>query len=286
MTLLTFPTTSRRTSDDLPPNRTLLVRPESDARYYNDEAQPVLRVPYADPKRRGETRPVTLADARKLGLFPSVTNVISLLDRPSLRAWQSTQYILSALTLPRLPGESDDDFALRVVDDGEAERRQAADEGSELHDAIASYLMGERSGLYQSDWSQHMRAFDAWWSGSGFRCLDAEHRFVNREHGYAGMVDCVATTSHAPESYEDLVIIDWKSQKTAPGKKVTFYDEWAMQLAAYAHTPGIRLVSVVISRTEPGRIELKEWGDRDRWWACYHAALCLWKLRVDYYPGK
>lgn len=282
MTLLAFPS---RTHCDEVPSRGLLVRPDSDPRYYNDDAQPVLRVPYADPKRRGETRPVTLADARKLKLYPSVTNTISIIDRPSLRAWQASQYILSALTLPRIAGESDDDFALRVVDDGEAYRNQAADEGVELHNAIAEYLQGNERSAYRGDWSAHMRAFAAWWSGSGFRALDVEHRFVNREHGYAGMVDCVATTSREPESYEDLIIIDWKTQATQPGKKVTFYDEWAMQLAAYAHTPGIRLISVVISRTEPGRIELKEWDDRDRWWACFHAALCLWKLMRDYYPG-
>jgi hypothetical protein len=283
MTLLTFPSHAQTIEIERPASA-LLVRPQRDARFYDGEGRPVLYVPYADPKREGETRRVTLADARKLGLYPSVTTALSIIDRPAIRAWQATQYIMAALTLPRLPDETLDAFAVRVVEDGEAYRNQAADEGRDLHEAIADYLAGRDDYTYRGEWSAHLRAFATWWAGSGYRCLAAEHAFINRDLGYGGMVDALITDKDKPERLEDLIICDWKTATTEPGKPVKFYDEWAIQLGGYAQR-GPRLVNVVISRTEPGRIELKEWTDPELQWARFHAALCLWKLLNNYYPG-
>lgn len=273
-----------------------LVKPASDGRWYNRDAIPILRVNYADRKRAGETRPPTLADARKLGLYPSESLVRSMLARPALQAWQATQYIMAALTLPRLEGESLDEFAVRVVEDGEAYRNQAAAAGQDLHAAIADYMAGRDAFSYRGDWSAHLRAFAGWWEASGLRCLAAEHRFVNHEFGYGGMVDCLATDVDDPQDLEDLIVIDWKTQETEPGQPVRWYDDWAIQLASYGQR-GPRMLSVVVSRSEPGRVEMGPpprrserslgpgWHERDRWWAVFHAALCLWKLRSDYYPG-
>ena len=57
-------------------------------------------VPYAG-KREGFRRP-TLRDARKNGWLPSVTTIISLLDRPGLRAWRMARAIEIALAMPNL----------------------------------------------------------------------------------------------------------------------------------------------------------------------------------------
>jgi hypothetical protein len=67
-------------------------------------------------------RPTTLRDARKLGLLPSVTNVLGVINKPELVEWKMTQAVLAALTLPRRDGEDLGVFA-------KASRRRRAEPG-------------------------------------------------------------------------------------------------------------------------------------------------------------
>lgn len=46
-------------------------------------------------------RDTTLRDARELGLFPSTTSILKVINKPELENWKQTQAILAALTLPR-----------------------------------------------------------------------------------------------------------------------------------------------------------------------------------------
>ena len=63
------------------------------------------------PSAKGEARATTLRDARKLGLLPSVTNVLGVINKPELVEWKMTQAVLAALTLPRRDGGGEDGFA-------------------------------------------------------------------------------------------------------------------------------------------------------------------------------
>ena len=117
----------------------LIVPRESSSHWYFPDGTPLHQVPRADGK--GD-RPTSLRDARKLGLFPSVTNVLSILAKPGLEAWKIEQGILAALTLPRNEDEPLDDFAKRVVADMSSEVGRAADLGSAVHAAIEGYAQG------------------------------------------------------------------------------------------------------------------------------------------------
>lgn len=81
----------------------ILVPRESASHWYFPDGSPLHEVERADGKG---TRPTNLRDARKLGLYPSVTNILSVLAKPGLNAWKQEQAILAALTLPRRSGES------------------------------------------------------------------------------------------------------------------------------------------------------------------------------------
>jgi hypothetical protein len=81
------------------------------------------------------TRPVTLADARKVLALPSVTNVLAVLAKPGLDAWKIEQGIMAALTLPRVADEPLDMFARRVVTDMGEQVERAADFGTSIHAA-------------------------------------------------------------------------------------------------------------------------------------------------------
>lgn len=63
----------------------LIVPRESASHWYFPDGTPLHEVPRADGKGQ---RPTSLRDARKLGLFPSVTNVLSILAKPGLDAWK------------------------------------------------------------------------------------------------------------------------------------------------------------------------------------------------------
>ena len=87
-------------------------------------------------------RPTTLRDARKLGLLPSVTNVLGVINKPELVEWKMTQAVLAALTLPRLEGEGEDAFAKRVVEQGKdvvEDAREGGERGGEDRDGPGSH---------------------------------------------------------------------------------------------------------------------------------------------------
>src|SRR5437667_12753556 len=103
-------------------------------------------------------RPVTLADARKVLAFPSVTNVLGVLAKPSLEAWKIEQGILSALTLPRQPGEDLGTFAKRVVSDMGEQVEKAADFGSAINGACELYELNKEL----EDTVLMLRCMDSW----------------------------------------------------------------------------------------------------------------------------
>lgn len=262
-----------------------LVTPEGGSHWYDGAGNPVYTVPYADPKREGEYRSTTLRDARSMKLFPSTTNVLGVVARPGLEAWKQSQMILAALTLPRLPAESLDEFATRVVKDGQEEAKRAAEAGTLIHDAIETYLWGEV--MPDGALAPFIEGFAEWWWRQDLETECVEQCFCRPDLGYGGRVDWIGNDGNR------LVIIDWKTSATKPGQRVGFYDEWAMQEASYAKgvcRPGARLISVVVSRTEPGRIEQHEWtrtpGERERWWAAFESAKALWCLTNNYFPAQ
>ena len=73
----------------------VIIPREPSSHWYFPDGTPLHQVPRADGKG---SRPTSLRDARKLGLFPSVTNVLSILAKPGLEAWKQEQAILAART--------------------------------------------------------------------------------------------------------------------------------------------------------------------------------------------
>ena len=101
---------------------------------------------YEVPRAKGDgMRPTTIADARKLGLVPSVTAIIGIAAKPGLQKWKLQQMLHAALTLPRLPDESTDAFAERVILDSEEQSKKAMERGTELHAAIEEWINGQQS---------------------------------------------------------------------------------------------------------------------------------------------
>ena len=270
----------------------LLVPRESASHWYFPDGTPLHEVPRADGKGK---RPTTLRDARKLGLFPSVTNVLSILAKPALDAWKQEQAILAALTLPRNEGETLDDFAKRVLIDMHSEVGRAADLGSAVHAAIEGYAQGR----WLPENKEVARLFEParQWFDKEVTCVHSvEIATGHAEWGYAGRVDLVATL----KSTGRPTVIDFKTQKTRRDKDGNFkpilHDTWPLQLEAYRQALASRdkgltnaaIASVVIGSTEPVPVVVKVWADADKagFFKAFLAARDLWVWQKNYCPVK
>lgn len=231
--------------------------------------------------RNGLPRPVTLRDARQLGLVPSVTTVLSVVAKPQLTTWQVRQGILAALTLPRREGETDDAYLARVLDDSRQQVVDAAAEGTRIHDAIDASFAGR---WYPEKYRQHVEAaraalaeafpwVDDWVVEQSFAC----------SAGYGGKVDL-----HSPSTG---IVVDWKG-KDGPlddGKRLAYDQHW--QLAAYQRglgLPSAPCASGFVSRTHPGAFKLHVWtpDEIEQGWQVFEAALALWRAVRGYDPRQ
>ena len=233
---------------------------------------------------------MTLADARKVLAYPSVTNVLGVLAKPGLDAWKIEQGIMAALTLPRQADEPLDAFARRVVTDMGEQVEKAADLGSAIHNACEVYALNKQVPTDPTLLSL-FEPWRKWFDENVERIGSIEQTYVHHEHGYAGRVDMVALIKGI-----GWAVVDFKTQKvkrSAKGEaKPAFYETWPLQLAAYRQAvlaSGAKnvtaLVSVVIDSVQPGPVHVKQWTDVD-YFGSFLAAAALWKYVKGYDPVR
>lgn len=248
------------------------VYQERSAHWYTADGHPQHDVP--NLSKPGQFRSTTLTDAKKLALLPSVTGIQGVVKKPALDAWIQTQLVLAALTLPKLSGESLDDFAKRVVRDSSEQSKAASAFGTRIHALVESYLRNKDFSFdITKDELKYLEGFEAWQEEHELGHTALEKTFGTEDEGFGGTIDFVGTLNKIQ------VIIDWKTQKTKADKPIMFYPEWASQLAAYKYGNGYKdhqLVSVAISSTEPGRVEHKMWPSSEEAWEVFKAKRTLY----------
>jgi hypothetical protein len=227
---------------------------------------------YEQTTGKGGLRPTDLRDARKLGLVPSVTTVLSVLAKPALTNWLVEQGIMAALTLPRIPGEPEADFIARIRTDSKAQAKAAAEEGNRIHDACESAVKGLP---YPDTYRPHVAAVVNELNRLFPDVSDwvAEASFASRM-GYGGKVDL-----HSPSTG---IVVDYKGKDGdfSDGKKLAFDQHW--QLAAYQvglELPPNVCANLFVSRTHPGCVASHVWKvpEMEHGWQVFDAALATWK---------
>ena len=243
---------------------------------------------HTQPKTKGDgERSTDLRDARKLSLIPSVTTILGIFAKPGLERWKMQAVGEVAFDLPRIDGESRKDFGKRCIVKQAAPVEEAADFGTEVHDAIEKYFEGEP--IPDELYTYVKPAFD-WKQEQGLRFVEREKILVNTEHGFAGMVDIVCVGQNGEKG-----VIDWKTRKTFEGRKVTPYDFQIHQIAAYAATHwGAEAVengevhgaNCYISSTEPGRFKPFGYSPPEiaAAWETFKAACAIWRSLKNYDP--
>jgi hypothetical protein len=269
-----------------------LFSPDS-AHWYQRDGVPLHSVPSA----KGEPRPTTLRDARKLGLVPSVTNILGVIAKPELTAWLQEQAVMAALTLPRTPGESEDVFAKRVVADSLSTRDNAADFGTAFHrgaERVARSLEVDPAHP-AAEWLRHYRD---WFQANALAVHWTEKVLVHQEWGYAGTADLLM--EHAGHG---LTLVDFKTtktqrvlpastdgaQRTARPTQFKPYKSWCYQLAAYRQALGqpVKCMNLIVNSVEPSLPIEHVWseGEVARGWAAFEAARRLWGIEKNYEPS-
>jgi hypothetical protein len=230
--------------------------------------------------KNGKERNTDLRDARKLGLYPSVTTILKVMAKPGLQAWIVEQGILSALTLPRTEGEPLDAFAARVATDMDAQRDQAANLGTLIHDAIKSWLNGL---MPDSSMEGYVEGFRKWAHENNVKPICTERHMTSGEWGFAGQTDLFAEVNGR------RLVVDYKSQKFKNGKPA-FYEDWPIQLSAYARmlmeagekVDGCMSLAIDVEGICP--VVTKEWPDMEKDFAAFASAFSLWKYLKDFNP--
>lgn len=210
--------------------------------WYTRDGVPAYEVRAAN----GNMRPTTIRDARKLGLVPSVTTVLSIKAKPALTEWKVRQGILAALTLARQMDEPDDSYLDRVMADSRQQAIDAAAEGTRIHDAIERAYKGQ---VVPHDYRPHVQAAQDEIARLFPHVNDwvAEASF-GHEDGFGGKVDL-----HSPSTG---ITVDYKGKDGdfSDGKKL----HWDQNEQLGAYQIGLKLpnapgANIFVSRTHPGK---------------------------------
>jgi hypothetical protein len=229
---------------------------------------------YTTIGKTGE-RPTTLRDARKEGLLPSTTTIINILDKAGLTNWKLQQVLLSALTLPREPQESEQDWLARVMKDSRETGYKAANRGTEIHGIIEGWF----EQVYMPEKPAYLDAIDsALKTAFGEQAWLCEKSFAH-PLGYGGRVDLMAKPINGNGTG---YVVDFKT-KDIDLDKVDVYFEHELQLASYReglNLPNARCAILFVNGTtnQVKLVEIEE-AQLQKSWDCFQHLLRVYQIK-------
>ena len=229
---------------------------------------------YTVKSKDGSLRPATLRDARKLGLVPSVTNIIRCAAAPGLERWKLDQMLHAALTLPRKDGEAEKDYISRIWQDSQETAKKAAERGTAIHAAIQGHF--EHVPPSVDMWPHVQGVLHEITTKCGTWAWLPESSFAH-PLGFGGKVDLSCPWG----------VIDFKTKEFDENTELKTWDEHAMQLAAYRYGLGweqARGAIVYVSVTNPGLCRLLEIPQDElaKGWRMFYSLLQYWKAKNNF----
>jgi hypothetical protein len=258
------------------PSTAKLVQTESSGHWYTQEGESAHVV----IGKNGNERNTTVTDARKMGLLPSVTSVLGIMDKPQLTAWKIEQAIMSSLTLPKEDGETLEEYAKRVVKDSKQSTTKAAEHGTKMHEQMEHILLG-RDCSKDPELQPYIKTFREWAEDNVEKTYWCERALVGA--GYAGRCDAYVKLKGIGDA-----IIDLKNRKVNP-KYDPFYDSDCAQLWAYriaSENPKAACVSVVLAANDPETLVIHQWSEEELHESgiAFQAMLKVWAWSKKYVP--
>jgi hypothetical protein len=267
--------------------------------WYTKNGQAMHKVP-------GKTvaeRDTTIADARIMGLLPSVSGITKMMANPGLDRWKQDITIEAALKYATQCDCGDMDVDNKFYAEIRAESNKvagaAADLGVKIHAAIESALRFEQwenqsVELADGKLVELKELVDpalAKLEELGINIVETEKVVTCSSHGYAGQMDVSYVNGDVAG------ILDFKSTKTKPTKKIEVRQGQSMQIAAYHYAcwsskdkphfqPNHQGINLYISTTEIGRVDVVKYDAAElaKQWEGFLACLTLWRLQNNYDP--
>ena len=190
------------------------------------------------PYHKHKGKDISVAKARELGLFPSVSAIVDLMPRSdALERWKIKEISKRVFDAPCPDFQDALDYAYASHFKA-LEKTQET--GTSIHNAIEKRLLGLDHDLHQETVDVVMD-----WLEVNYGKVDwkTEHTFSHPD-GYGGTCDL----------HSEDVVIDFKTKDFNPGDKVRGYPNHAAQLALYSRGLDIRggeHVNLFISRNKP-----------------------------------
>lgn len=261
------------------------------SRWYTREGVPVDEC----IGRNGAVKKPTLREARQEGWVPSVTTILSVMAKPELDNWKLKEVARRCSHATIGEGETEEEYASRMVEQAREEMAVARDKGSEIHSEIDRMLFAKQEQVGTYTVSRYTDAARTALEELGVwdQRMLIESPFC--AHGVAGKRDLVGV--------DERWLMDWKTtSKPLDDGKIPDYDEYCAQLAAYSMgtwdnlSPyqGMNLAlrngchNIFLSTSNPGVYAIKTWtfDELKRGWAMYACCRELWQLKNDYYFTK
>lgn len=243
-----------------------LYVPEEGSHWYSVDGTPTHHVPNAS--KPGEFRRTTKRDAKRLGLVPSVTVKLRVVNKPAVNAYLINQHLISALTLTPGVGETSDSFVKRVLQDARVHGTAAADMGTRIHDFMAHQLDPDYPlpELLIGDYIV-TNGVGNWLIDNPINAESVERNIASTNLFVGGRLDIIGEipTLDVPLSIIDIKtqdILQHKVDKKTGLHVFNHYPEHKYQLAGYAaldaEVRGVQLPTacIYIARDVPGQIEV------------------------------
>lgn len=274
--------------------------------WYTIEAKPLHTV----VGKNGKERDTTLADARKLNLFPSATTILGEWNNSDLDRARNRLVMEQAYLTP-INGKDVKVWIKEVTEEAMKPWNYKAEFGTKVHAAIEAKLKGDTLAF---DKDEVVKTPDGEgvklevFVNAGMKALKeldiGEHNIrgvektvVQPGKGYAGTIDLLYDREVEPMV---LGILDFKTTSTRKDEPILFKKTHAPQIAAYWMAAYSKLIlenpskkyksegiNVYISTTEPGRYDIRKYSSDElvAGLGAFACCLALWQLDNDYIPN-
>lgn len=156
-------------------------------------------------------------------LVPSVTNVLSVLDKPALARWASLETAKEAAKLKAsLPDMEDDEIVATLKSAPWSKADRAADRGTTIHEWLEKAMLGEQVPNLEGEATEYEQAAHGWLDAFGPEPVLLECTMF--APSYAGTADGIVKIGG------EIWLIDFKTSKG-------LYESAALQLAALYACP-------------------------------------------------
>ncbi len=147
--------------------------------------------------------------------YPSVTQILSVIDKPAIRIWFGKQVYMATALDPSISEQ-------QALSEPYKQNESAKSRGTAIHDIVEAWENTGRVAGLEGPFQGYARAFESWVKSNNIKILEHEQTVKSDKYRYAGTLDLLVKVN----GDEKPTLIDVKT-----GKDI--YPEAHLQVSAY-----------------------------------------------------